>query len=323
MHFSKAAPALAGVDLKSYELRCNAQDGSPLLAKFQYFFNTQSRKQCLMKTPFLDWTVAFFMWYYYTHVLRPFIQNIPLLYPDSALILYKAPRTGPCKWIQALQPSDATPVLSKTLYTLLASISKNHVFGELEMAVEHNVVVSERAEAVLTAMLAAIRTQDSLDLEDSQNQRLVSVQANIEKLLERKKKHTVGGQMLHAAAAPARPRDSVQESAATILVHYVMHARTLPASVMQTLFHDLCAASEIGADIPRQMAEVLLRVHRALRERQTPAQPLLIHFHRAIEAWKDSRAASDLSIVLEKVKRAVLAIEEVKTNRPERALHAL
>jgi hypothetical protein len=312
MHFTQAAPALAGIKFKSFELRCNAPDNSPLLAKFQYFFNLADRKRCMTGWAYLDTLIAFFMWYYYTHVLRPFIQNMPLLYPDSAVILYKAPRREPCKWIHALQPSDATPVLSKTLYTLLGAISKNNVFGELETAVEHNVVVSDRAEAMLSAMQAVIRTQDSLELEDSQNKRLIEVQADIEQLLARKKKEAKSSRP-SSRALPLRQRPAVQEAAANLLVNYVIHAKTMPASVMQTLFHDLCEVSEAGEDIPGFMTGALLLVHRKLRALHTAAQPLMPHFYRAMEAWKDARTGID--IVLAKVKQMVLSVEEMRPNR--------
>ena len=316
MHFGLAAPALADLDFHSYELRCNAPAGSPLMQRFCYFFKTDKQTACKYASPYLDLVVAFFMWFYYTCVLRPFIHCMPLLYPDSSLIQNKGPRNSKGKWIQSLQPSDATPVLNKALYTFLGMMSKNSVFGELETAVEHNVVVSDRAEAMLLAMQVVIEAQDALDLEESQNARLLQVQNDIAQLLARKNKNARSGVQqavtttgaMHAAVSQ---RSRVKDHAVNLIKQYLICAKAIPVDCMQRLFDDL-STSESGGDIIKLMLEVMTLVHRSL----IGSSPTSIAtFHKAVESW-NKIPQSPIDSVLVTLRQQVRNTPEIARSRP-------
>ncbi len=277
---------------------------------FRSFFQVEQKGSCTgVAGDSMEAAVMFFIWYYHVTFLRPFIHNMPFLYPDSSAILHRVKKAAPRTWLKLLEPADATPVISKHLYQMLVNAGRNEFFGELEVAAQKGAIVSERAEYYLLAMQTAIRGQDNLDLEEAQNQRLIEVRRSIDVLLRRKSSGS-GAMVPSSLNFASGTRWQIQEAAAKQIVHQIGEMHTIQVETMQKLFTDLAAVTEFGVNSGAQnMTVVLLHVFRTLKEKGE-----LQRFYAIMDGWKNL-ARHGIEVVIAKVAKLVLSNQEVRSSR--------
>lgn len=288
----------SSVALTEHEIMFHGDERSVLGKRFAEFFSTSR-----YATSSCNIEVAFFMWYYFTAVIRPFVDNLPRLFPISSVIKHQPVSTmlPPKTWLQALVPSDSTPHLTSLMFKFSADLCKSDIHRELETSINRGTKISTQAQAMLRAMQTVIDAlDDAMHKKDSKLNVVNSFAAELLSSLKppasasaASSRQPFAALARPAAAAGVTRMQALQDQAFHVIIQQLKVFPLIPLPTVTKLYEDLSALIDIEQDPIDFIVSIFCKVQGALLA--TPLlQPLSKKFAESLSAWQKDNSPSQL-----------------------------